>query len=226
MTTSTATAGQPTSEATPATAAERTTGTTRHQPVRIAVIVGSIRADRFGTVPANWIHDQARKRDDIEVDLIDLADYDCPAVLGGNDPNAPLPEQVKKLSERVEKADGFVVVTPVYNRSYPAALKNAIDWLYSEWQLKPVGLVSYGGISGGLTSAEALRAVFVEFEAVTLRDAIMLPNAWNAFDHDGRPVRGEALAKVADSFLSQLTWWAQTLKQARAERPYPFSESA
>lgn len=192
---------------------------------RLAVIVASIRTDRFCPVPANWIADQARQRDNIDIDLIDLADYDCPTVLGGNDESAPLPDQVKRLSERVDMADGFVVVTPVYNRSYPASLKNAIDWLYTEWQLKPVGLMSYGGITGGLQSIDALRNVFTEFHSVPLRDSITFANFWEVFDHDGQPVKRELLTQLADGFLDQLTWWAQSLKQARVERPYPFAGS-
>lgn len=193
-------------------------------PVRIAVIVGSTREDRFGPVPANWIADQARKHEGMEVELVDLADYDCPAVLGGDDPNAPLPARVAELGERLARADGFVVVTPVYNRSYPASLKNAIDWLYGEWQLKPVGFVSYGGITGGLQAIEALRDVFTEFHAVSLRDTITFANFWEVFDHDGRPVDTEGMTKLAGGFLDQLTWWARSLREARDKRPYPHAE--
>lgn len=194
-------------------------------PVRVAVIVGSIREDRFCPTPSNWIVEQARKRQDVEVDLIDLADYELPVVLGGNDENAPQPEAVTELSQRLAPADAFVVVTPIYNRSYPASLKNAIDWFYTEWQLKPVGFISYGGITGGLQSIDALRSVFTEFHSVPLRDSITFANFWETFDHDGRPVDTERTSRLANGFLGQLVWWAQTLRQARGERPYPFVES-
>lgn len=88
---------------------QNTSETACTEPVRIAVIVGSVRTDLCCPVPVNWIADQARKREDMEVDQSGLADYDCPAVLGGNDENAPLPEQVTKRSERADKADGFGV---------------------------------------------------------------------------------------------------------------------
>lgn len=197
---------------------------TTDEPVRVAVIVGSIRTDRFCPTPARWIADQAIKRDDLDVDLVDLADYDLPVVLGGNDADAPLPAPVVELGQRLDRADAFVVVTPVYNRSYPASLKNAIDWFYEEWQLKPVGLVSYGGITGGLQSIEHLRGVFIEFNAVPLLATITFPNFWDRFDHDGRPVDTEGTTKLATSFLDQLTWWAHTLRDARIARPYPTSE--
>ncbi len=190
--------------------------------VGVAVIVGSIRQDRFGPTPSKWIVDQARRREGVDVDLIDLADYDLPVVLDGNDQNAPQPESVTELSRRLAAADAFVVVTPIYNRSYPASLKNAIDWFYAEWQLKPVGFISYGGLTGGLQSIDALRSVFTEFHSVPLRDSITFANFWEAFDHDGRPTDAEGPSKLADDFLGQLAWWAQTLRQARIDRPYPF----
>lgn len=194
-------------------------------PVRVAVIVGSIRLDRFCPAPSHWIADQARTREDIDVDLIDLADYDLPVVLGGNDENASQPESVTELSRRLTPADAFIVVTPIYNRSYPASLKNAIDWFYAEWQLKPVGFISYGGRTGGLQSIDALRSVFTEFHSVPLRDSITFANFWETFDHDGRPVDVEGASRLADAFLGQLTWWAQTLRQARIDRPYPFADT-
>lgn len=190
--------------------------------VRVAVIVGSIRADRFGPTPAKWIANQAMCREDIDVDLIDLADHDCPVVLGGNDAKLEPPTSVRELSARVAVAEAIILVTPVYNRSYPGSLKNAIDWLYSEWQLKPVGLVSYGGITGGLQAVEHLRAVFAEFHGVVLRDTVMFQNFWERFDHDGQPVDVDAVGALADGFLDQLVWWARTLREGRARQPYPF----
>lgn len=190
--------------------------------LRVAVIVGSVRTDRFCTAPAGWIAEHVRKREGLELDLIDLADYDLPADVGGNDPEAPAPEQMSGLGERLAQADGFIVVTPVYNRSYPGSLKNAIDLFYPEWQLKPVGFLSYGGLTGGLQAIDALRGVFTEFHAVTLRDSITFANFWETFDHDGRPVDVEGTTRLAGGFLDQLSWWATTLREARAERPYPF----
>lgn len=194
---------------------------TTDTPLRIAVIIGSIRQDRFGPTPARWIADQAAKRDGLDVDVVDLIDYECPVVLGGNDYDAKPPASVQELSQRLKPADAFIVVTPVYNRSYPASLKSAIDWLYPEWQLKPVGLMSYGGITGGLQAIDHLRDVFTEFNAVALRDTITFPNFWEKFDHDGRPTDPELTTKLATSFLDQLTWWGHTLRQGRHERPYP-----
>ena len=195
-----------------------------HNPtaLTIAVLVGSVRSDRFCTAPAAWITQQVRKREGLEADLIDLADYDLPTDVGGDDPEAMPPERVTRLGERLGRADAFIVVTPVYNRTYPASIKTAIDHFYTEWQLKPVGFVSYGASTGGLQAIDALRDVFTEFHAVTLRDAITFANFWESFDHDGRPVDVEGTDRLADGVLDQLNWWATTLREARTARPYPF----
>ncbi|WP_017615984.1 NADPH-dependent FMN reductase [Nocardiopsis salina] len=192
-------------------------------PLRVAVIIGSTRKDRFGPVPARWITGRLRSRPDLDTDLIDLAEYEMP-VLGGNDPDEPLPEPVKALGERLQQADAFVVVTPVYNRSYPASLKSVVDWFHEEWAAKPVGFVSYGGMTGGVQAVEHLRAVFAEFNTVSPREAVLFPNFWEVFDHDGRLVDTEAVAPAADVFTDQLLWWARALRRARAESPFPVED--
>ena len=116
------------------------------------------------------------------MDVIDLAEARLPDVLS-NQPAA----SVTATSQRLAAADAFVVVTPEYNHSFPASLKNAIDWHFKEWQAKPVGFVSYGGMSGGLRAVEHLRQVFVELHAVTVRDAVSFHGVWGLFDTDGQP---------------------------------------
>lgn len=191
---------------------------------RLAVVVGSTRPDRFAPTAARWFADVARKHDDVEVDVVDLADHDVPVAPAGNDPAAGPPDGVRELGERLRRADAFVVVTPTYNRSFSAVLKAAIDWFYAEWSLKPVGFVSYGGASGGHLPIEQLRSVFTEFNAVPLKDAVVLREFWTEFDHDGRPVDRERLARWASPLVEQLTWWSATLRAGLAERPYPGTE--
>ncbi|WP_017556305.1 NADPH-dependent FMN reductase [Nocardiopsis baichengensis] len=118
----------------------------------------------------------------------------------------------------MEAADAFIVVTPVYNRGYPASLKNAVDWYFEEWSRKPVGFVSYGGAGGGLQAVEQLRTVFNEVHAHTVRSAVAISDFWKRFDGDGRPAdRGTEGA--AKEMLDELTWWARALKEARARYP-------
>ena len=190
-------------------------------PIRVAVIIGSTRQDRFGPVPAEWIASEARRHPQLDVQIIDLADHDVPHVQAGNDPNAVPDKAVIDLGAQLEAVDAFIVVTPVYNRSYPASLKSAIDWFYAEWALKPVAYVSYGGVTGGLTAIEHLRGVFSEFHAVSLNSAVIMPNFWNLFDHDGRPNDPDELREWAAPMLAELTWWGESLRDARARRPYP-----
>lgn len=187
----------------------------------LAIIIGSIRPDRFGPTPASWLAEEAQLHGSFDVDLIDLGDYALPMELAGDDPAAIPPAGVLRLGERLAAADAFVLVTPVYNRSYSAALKTAIDWFYAEWALRPVSFVSYGGNTGGLTSIEHLRGIFPEFPSVTVKNFISLPDFWKLFDHDGTPVDREGLRERAAAVLDELAWWAPMLRDARASRPYP-----
>jgi NAD(P)H-dependent FMN reductase len=186
--------------------------------LRLAVIVGSIRQGRFGPTVANWFVEEARKQDQFDIDVIDLADVKLPVSLGT--PDAEGGQALGRMMPVMEGADAFVLVTPEYNHSYPAALKNAIDWHFTQWQAKPVGFVSYGGISGGLRAVEHLRQVLAELHAVAIRDTVSLAGAQYAFDDNGQlrdPKDPTAAVKV---MLDQLAWWALALREAKVKRPF------
>jgi NAD(P)H-dependent FMN reductase len=191
-------------------------------PIRVAVIVGSVREGRFGPVVAGWLAGVADAHGGFEVDVLDLAESSLPLVMPsfGTTPSAAVVAEVAKVSPRLEAADAFVVVTPEYNHSYPASLKNAIDWHQPEWRAKPVAFVSYGGISGGLRAVEHLRAVFAELHAVTIRETVSFPGAQARFGDDGLP-NDDAAGVAAKAMLDQLGWWARSRAEARAARPYP-----
>ncbi|ASW53755.1 NADPH-dependent FMN reductase [Plantactinospora sp. KBS50] len=187
--------------------------------LRLAVICGSVRDGRFGPTAARWIADQAGRRDDFEVDYIDLADHPLPLVLT----QSPAPDVAETLSQvgpRLTEADAFVVVTPEYNRSCPASLKSFIDWHYTQWQAKPIALVSYGGMAGGLRAAEHLRLVFAELHAMTIREQVSFHMAWEKFGPDGNPVEPEAVGAAAKAMFDQLGWWGEALRAARERHPY------
>ena len=112
------------------------------------------------------------------------------------------------------------MVTPEYNHSFPGPLKHAIDSLGHQWQAKPVGFVSYGGLSGGLRAVEALRVVFAELHAVTIRETVSFHSAWARFHEHGAPRDPELVNAAAGALLDQLAWWACALRAARAARPY------
>jgi NAD(P)H-dependent FMN reductase len=198
------------------------TGPNRSEQLRIAVIVGSVREGRFGPTVANWFAGQAAGRTDMSADVVDLAGLRLPLEMPPFG-SAPTPEAARALGEltpRLAAADAFVVVTPEYNHSFPASLKNAVDWHNKEWRAKPVGFVSYGGVSGGLRAVEQLRLVFAELHAVTVRDTVSFHGAWSQFDDHGDPTSPEGCNGAAKTMLDQLAWWAWALREARASHPY------
>jgi len=177
-----------------------------HAPLRIAVIVGSTREGRVGGDVAGWFLAIARQRADVDLTVLDLAEFDFPQSY----PEAATP-QMTSFTTAVERADGYVIVTPEYNRSFPASLKQAIDYAYDEWHAKPVGFVSYGCRGRGHYAVSALRVVFTELHTTTVRDEVGIDLLAPRSDKDERTVT---------AMLDQLTWWARALREARAAHPY------
>ncbi|MFD9863031.1 NADPH-dependent FMN reductase [Streptomyces alboflavus] len=188
-------------------------------PVKVAVIVGSNREGRFGPVVAEWLLARVRAHEGFEADLIDLAEVDLPTSLSFR-PSAEVVAELDKVTPKLAEADAFVVLTPEYNHSYPASLKNVIDWHRDEWEAKPVALVSYGGISGGLRAVEHLRQVFAELHMVTVRDTVSFHNAGALFDDEGAHRDPSVAEAAAKGMLDQLHWWAWALRAAKETRPY------
>lgn len=189
-------------------------------PLRLVVLIGSHREGRFAPTVARWLLAQLEQHADFDVEVIDAAQAGLNAE--GPSPTASLPmlEAVGALAARMDAADAFVVVTPEYNHSYPASLKSLIDWHRTQWQAKPIGFVSYGGMSGGLRAVEHLRQIFAELHAVTVRDTVSFHQAWERFDEEGEVRDTEGPALAAKAMLDQLAWWGTTLRTARVERPY------
>ena len=185
------------------------------QRLRVAVLAASVRGERQSRTLAEWAAARiAATGTAAEVDLIDLAEHRLPddALLrpGGGPRSA--------IADRIERADAFVVITPEYNHSYPAGLKRAIDWHYGEWAFKAATVLSYG-VQGGLLATEHLRGVFAELHVVITRRVVGLRAPW----HDvsaGRYLPPPGVDEAFDAALSELGWWAQTLRTARRERPF------
>ncbi|MFE9250213.1 NADPH-dependent FMN reductase [Streptomyces sp. NPDC007088] len=191
----------------------------RDRPLRTTLVVGSNREGRFGPVIADWVLSRMAARPGLVPVTVDVGTTTLPAAITSR----PEPEPARELSATsaaLAAADAFVVLTPEYNHSYPAPLKNLIDWHFDEWQAKPVGFVSYGGVSGGLRAVEHLRGVFAELHAVTVRETVSFAHAAGLFDPSGRP-RDPATAEAAlDRLLDQLDWWGHTLREGKDIRPY------
>ncbi|QIJ62455.1 NAD(P)H-dependent oxidoreductase [Streptomyces sp. JB150] len=184
-------------------------------PLKVTVVLGSNRHGRFGPVVADWLLERIRERDDLVADVVDVADVTLPTTMEPG-PHA----DAGPVGARLDAADAFVILTPEYNHSFPAALKNLIDWHVTEWRAKPVALVSYGGISGGLRAVEHLRQVFAELHAVTVRDTVSFSHAAGAFTPDGRLKDPAAPEAAARTMLDQLVWWGHSLREAKRRRPY------
>lgn len=190
---------------------------------RLAVIIGSVRAGRFGPKVASWFAEQAREDGRYDVDVIDLADtptpMELPAVPPAMDPDPVRPPEMADLTRRLTEADAFVVVTPDYNRSYPASLKAVIDWHATQWSRKAMGFVGYSGASGGLLAIEHLRQVFGELHAHTVRACVLFPRYYLLFTPDGTLKDPAPANEAASGLLNELHWWTQALSTARAATP-------
>ncbi|MBF6369620.1 NAD(P)H-dependent oxidoreductase [Nocardia puris] len=190
--------------------------------LKLAVIIGSVREGRFAPTVAAWFADQAAAHGGFEVDVIDLAEADLPlalpAVPPALEPDPPRPAGMLDLTARLAAADAFVVVTPDYNRSYPAALKSAIDWHFTQWQGKAIGFVGYSGASGGLLAIEHLRQVFGELDAHTVREYVAFPRYYLLFDDEGKLREPDEPVAAAAVMLDRLHWWSTALAAARGAR--------
>ncbi|OKI81538.1 hypothetical protein AMK11_25620 [Streptomyces sp. CB02414] len=192
------------------------------RPLSLLVVVGSVRDGRFGPTVAEWFVQEARAHTDVEVSVLDVLDHPLPLTMPepGRRPAPDVAVIRDEVAARLAAADAFVVVTPEYNHTCPAALKNTIDWFFDEWAAKPVGFVSYGGMGGGLRAVEHLRQVFAELHGVSVRESVSFHNAWEVFDEVGRPRDAQEASGAAKVMIDRLVWWGRSLRRARAEHPY------
>jgi NAD(P)H-dependent FMN reductase len=183
--------------------------------MRVAIIVGTTRPGRKADSVARWVHDIAKKRSDAEFEIVDIADFDLPLL------DEPVPpsmgkyskEHTKAWSAKIDSFDAFVFVTPEYNHGIPGALKNAIDFLYREWNNKVAGFVSYGSV-GGTRSVESLRLVMAELQIADVRAQVPLSLStdfenYTVFKPDPKH------EKRVETMLDQVIAWGGALKTFR-----------
>ncbi|OHV41547.1 MULTISPECIES: NADPH-dependent FMN reductase [Pseudofrankia] len=193
---------------------------------RLQIIVGSTRPTRAADLVVPWVVSEADAcgRFD-QVEVLDLRDWPLPifaehfGTIGDfADPTYSAPV-VKAWNDKIKEGDAYLVITTEYNHSIPGVLKNALDsvWVSFGFRNKPVASVGYSaGISGAIRAIEHLAQIFVEAEAVPLRNSVVLPAVSTAFGDDGRPV--DPMARVSlDLLLEDLEWWADVLRSARAQ---------
>lgn len=184
----------------------------------LQVIIASTRPGRIGPAVAHWVVDAAQRQGSFDVELVDLAEVDLPLY---DEPSHPVLGQyvhdhAKAWSKIVQRADAFVFVMPEYNHGYNAALKNALDYLHVEWNDKAVGLVSYGGISGGLRATAVLRPTLVALRMVPIADHVPLPLVTQHME-DGRFIPTDIHEAGATAMVAQLARMTEILRTLREE---------
>lgn len=192
-----------------------------HQQINIKVIVGSTREGRFSPNAAAWIAAELKQRSEVHVEILDLKDYELPFFNEAISPSmksAPYQhEAVARLTAKVNEGDGYVIVTPEYNHGPSGVLKNALDWIYQEWNQKPVAFVSYGSV-GGARAVEQLRSIAIELQMAPIREAIHINGEQYFPAYFGKTDVTEMFNSYqakTDSMIEQLLWWARALKSAR-----------
>ena len=191
--------------------------------LKIGVIISSTRPNRFADKPANWIVEKAKARPELDVEILDLREFDLP-FFSEVASNAWVPSQDPKAvawQNKLAEFDGFIFVVAEYNRAITGALKNAIDQAYVEWNKKVGGIVAYGSM-GGARAAENLRTIMVELQMVSTRSAVHIgasefmkvsPLGENA---DISAIEG-AIGGSANDMLDQLIWWGNATRAAREQ---------
>ena len=183
---------------------------------QIGIILGSTRPNRNGEQVAKWVLDIASRRNDANYELVDLRDYPLPHL------DEPLPpslgqyqnDHTKEWADKIASFDGFVIVTPEYNHSTSGVLKNAIDYLYAEWNNKAVGFVSYGA-AGGARAAEHLRLVAGELQMADVRQQVVL-SLVTEFENFRTFKPGNYNVAALNTLLDQVVAWSMALAPLRA----------
>jgi NAD(P)H-dependent FMN reductase len=183
--------------------------------LKIAIILGSTRPGRNGEAVSKWIYEIARKRSDANFELLDIKDYNLPLL------DEPIPpsmgrytkEHTKTWSSKIDSFDGYVFVTAEYNHGIPGALKNAIDFLYKEWNNKVAGFVSYGG-AGGVRAVEQLRLVMAELKIASVRAQVQI-SLYTDFENFTRFKPASFQEQSATAMLDEVIAWGGALKILR-----------
>jgi NAD(P)H-dependent FMN reductase len=183
----------------------------------LTIIIGSTRPGRAGVAIAQWFAARAKDHGGFDVTVVDLAEVGLPLL---DEPNHPRLRQytrqhTKDWSAIIDAADAFVFVTPEYNNGYPAALKNAIDYLHHEWQHKPVGFVSYGGVAAGTRAVQQLKQVVTAVRMLPVYDSVNIPFHAQFLDSDGVLRPNEVMEKAADTMLDELVRTEAALRPVR-----------
>lgn len=184
---------------------------------QLKIIIASTRPGRKGIAVANWFIDLAKKDDQFIVEVLDLEKINLPFL---DEPKHPrlqqyTKEHTKEWSRKIDAADAFVFVIPEYNYSMPPTLSNAIDFLFKEWNYKPVGLVSYGGVSGGLRAAQMCKLQATTVKMMPLSEGVSISFFEQHIDENGQFISYPVVEQSAAILLKELLKWTEALKPMR-----------
>lgn len=176
----------------------------------IQIVVGSTRPGRIGRPIADWLFELSLEVGSASFELVDIADFALPLMDEAKHPRLAQyeHEHTRRWSETIARADGYVFVTPEYNHSFPASLKNAIDYLHNEWTFKPVAFVSYGGIAAGTRAVQHLKTVLTAFQMISVLEGVNVPMVLSLMDRDKRFRPGEDITAAARLMLERTIAWA------------------
>lgn len=183
----------------------------------LKIILASTRPGRKGPAIASWILDKSTQYPEFNVELLDLAEINLPFM---DEPAHPRlkkyeHEHTKQWSKTIDSADAYIIVTCEYNYGFSAPLKNALDYLYNEWNNKPVGIVSYGGLAAGTRAAQMLKQVLTALKMMPLAESVNIPFFTKHIDEDDKFNGDETLDKSAEAMFGELLRWTQSLKTLR-----------
>ena len=186
-----------------------------NQLLKVAIITGSTRPGQNGKAVSQWIYDLAKVREDADFEIIDIADHNLPLL---DEPIPPLigpytKVHTKRWASKIKTFDAFVFVTAEYNHGIPGALKNAIDFLFKEWNNKVAGFVSYGS-AGGIRAVEQLRLVMAEVKVATVRAQVQL-SIYNDFENFTKFKPHSVHKKSVNNMLDEVIVWGNALKTVR-----------
>lgn len=185
--------------------------------LKLQIVICSTRPGRIGPSVADWFTDYAKRHGQFDVELIDLADFELPVY---NEPQHPRLQQyehdgTKKWSASVASADAYIFVSPEYNYCPTPALVNALNYVYQEWNYKPCGFVSYGGVSGGLRAAQITKQLVTTLKMMPMVEGVAVPMVGTLVDENKKFQSNDSIDRSAESLLDELHKWAVALKTMR-----------
>jgi NAD(P)H-dependent FMN reductase len=185
---------------------------------KLKIITSTTRPGRKGIAVASWLYEFVTNNNPaFEIELIDLVEVSLPLLDEAAHPRLKKyeHEHSKRWSKQIDEADAYIIVLAEYNLGIPAPIKNAIDYLYHEWRYKPVGFVSYGGLSGGIRALQMIKQVVTGLNMMPLSESVSIPTFSTHFNEEGQFKGYDKLEKSVTTLMHELARWSQALKPLR-----------